>query len=296
MKANNFKYYVSQAVRSVFRNGLMSVTSIFTVVCCMIILGLFMIISINVNHIAQQLEQQCEIQAFINEAYDDAQVSALQKQVKGIENIATAEIFSKEDTLEYMREISDNNAALLDGYEGEDNPFRDSLKITLKDLSLLKPTVEKLSAVEGKEEVSYKQTVMENILKVSNGIRNVSFWGMLLLCIVSIFIIANTIKLAVYARRKEIGVMKFVGATDWFIRWPFIIEGIIIGVVGALIAFGLISWGYIALVGKANIGIDIFTFKAYNEVAVQMIGMFVSIGAVIGALGSAISIRKHLDV
>lgn len=296
MKANNFKYYVSQAVRSVFRNGLMSVTSIFTVVCCMIILGLFMIISINVNHIAQQLEQQCEIQAFINEAYDDAQVSALQKQVKGIENIATAEIFSKEDTLEYMREISDNNAALLDGYEGEDNPFRDSLKITLKDLSLLKPTVEKLSAVEGIEEVSDKQTVMENILKVSNGIRNVSFWGMLLLCIVSIFIIANTIKLAVYARRKEIGVMKFVGATDWFIRWPFIIEGIIIGVVGALIAFGLISWGYIALVGKANIGIDIFTFKAYNEVAVQMIGMFVSIGAVIGALGSAISIRKHLDV
>ena len=296
MKANNFKYYVSQAVRSVFRNGLMSVTSIFTVVCCMIILGLFMIISINVNHIAQQLEQQCEIQAFINEAYDDAQVSALQKQVKGIENIATAEIFSKEDTLEYMREISDNNAALLDGYEGEDNPFRDSLKITLKDLSLLKPTVEKLSAVEGIVEVSDKQTVMENILKVSNGIRNVSFWGMLLLCIVSIFIIANTIKLAVYARRKEIGVMKFVGATDWFIRWPFIIEGIIIGVVGALVAFGLISWGYIALFGKANIGIDIFTFKAYNEVAVQMIGMFVSIGAVIGALGSAISIRKHLDV
>ncbi len=296
MKANNFKYYVAQAVRSVFRNGLMSVTSIFTVVCCMIILGLFMTISINVNHIAAQLEQQCEVQAFIQEDYTDKQVSAVQKNVKAIANVASVEIFSKEDTLAYMRDMSEDNASLLEGYEGEDNPFRDSLKITLKDLSQLKPTLDAIGKVKGIAEVSDKQTVMENILRISNGIKNVSFWGMLLLCLVSIFIIANTIKLAVYARRKEIGVMKFVGATDWFIRWPFIIEGIIIGIVGALIAYGLISWGYIALVSKANIGIDMFTFKPYAEVTWYMLGMFVFIGAVIGALGSAFSIRKHLDV
>ncbi len=296
MRANNFRYYLAQALRSVFRNGLTSMTSIFTVVCCMIILGLFMIISINVNHIAAQLEQQCEVQAFIDETYTKAQVTALQKKVQAIENVATAEIFSKEDTLEYMRELSEDNAALLDGYEGEDNPFRDSLKITMVDLGLLGETIEEISAMEGVADVSDKQSMMENILAVSNGVRNVSFWGMLLLCIVSVFIIANTIKLAVYARRKEIGVMKFVGATDWFIRWPFIFEGIIIGIIGALIAFALVSWGYVALLGSAGMGVDMFTLKAYGDIAGVMLGMFVGIGAIIGALGSAFSIRKHLDV
>ncbi len=296
MKANNFKYYLIQALRSVFRNGLTSVTSILTVLCCMIILGLFMTISINVNHIAMQLEQQCEVQAFIDETYTKNEVAAVQKEVEAIENVAAVSIFSKEDTLEYMRELSEDNAALLDGYEGDDNPFRDSLKITLVDLELLAETIDEISAVEGVAEVSDKQTMMNNILAVSNGIKNVSFWGMLLLCIVSVFIIANTIKLAVYARRKEIGVMKFVGATDWFIRWPFIFEGIIIGIIGALLAFALVSWGYVALLGGAGMGIDMFTFKAYGDIAWMMLGMFVGIGAIIGALGSAFSIRKHLDV
>ncbi len=296
MKTNNFNYYLSQAFRSVFRNGLTSLTSIFTVVCCMIILGLFLSISINVNHIAGQLEQQCEVQAFIDDTYSKAEVEAVKNKVSKLENVATVEIFSKEETLEYMRELSEDNEALLSGYEGDDNPFRDSLKITLKDLSLLQDTIQAVAGIEGVAEVSDKQTVMENILAFSNGVRNISFWGMLLLCLVSVFIIANTIKLAVYARRKEIGVMKFVGATDWFIRWPFVFEGIIIGIVGALVAFGLVSWGYIAAIGAIDTGIDMFTFKAYGKVAWMMLGVFVCIGALIGALGSAFSIRKHLDV
>jgi len=163
-------------------------------------------------------------------------------------------------------------------------------------LEEISTTMTEILAVEGVEEVTDKQSTMESILQFSRNIRNISFWGMVLLCLVSVFIIANTIKLAVYARRKEIGVMKFVGATDWFIRWPFIFEGIIIGVIGALIAFALVSWGYVALTGQANVGIDLFKFKTYKEIAWSMIGMFVSIGAVIGAVGSALSIRKHLDV
>lgn len=294
MKTSNFKYYLSQSVKSVIRNGLMSVTSIFTVVCCMIILGLFMIISINVNHIAQQVEKQCEIQAFIDETYTAEEVQEVQQSVEEIENVEAADIFSKEDTLEYMREIFAENASALDGYEGEDNPYRDSLKITIRDLNLLSETVEEISAIEGIVKVSNKQAMMDNILAMTNGIKNISFWVMLLLCIISVFIIANTIKLAVYARRKEIGVMKFVGATDWFIRWPFIFEGVIIGIIGGLIAFGLISWGYIVLVGKANI--DLFSLKPYGEISLHLILLFLGIGAVIGALGSAFSIRKHLDV
>ncbi len=296
MKANNFKYYLSQALRSVFRNGLTSMTSILTVVCCMIILGLFLTISLNVNHIALQLEQQCEVQAFIDETYTKNQVQSVKKKVEALENISSVEIFSKEDTLEYMRELSEDNASLLDGYDGEDNPFRDSLKIYLVDLEYMTDTIAQISEVEGVAEVSDKQTMMQNILTLSKGIRNVSFWGMLLLCLVSVFIIANTIKLAVYARRKEINVMKFVGATDWFIRWPFIIEGVIIGILGALVAFALVSWGYIALLGTSTLNVDMFTLKSYGEISWTMLTMFVSIGAVIGALGSAMSIRKHLDV
>jgi len=296
VKSNNFKYFLSQAFRSVFRNGLMSATSIFTVVCCMIILGVFMIVSINVNFIAQQLESQCEIQAFIDEAYTAEEVESVRTKVLAIGNVADAQIHTKEDAYNDMREMFAENASLLDGYAGEDNPFRDSLKITLKDLEEISTTMTEILAVEGVEEVTDKQSTMESILQFSRNIRNISFWGMVLLCLVSVFIIANTIKLAVYARRKEIGVMKFVGATDWFIRWPFIFEGIIIGVIGALIAFALVSWGYVALTGQANVGIDLFKFKTYKEIAWSMIGMFVSIGAVIGAVGSALSIRKHLDV
>lgn len=298
MKLSNLRYFVSQAFRSVIRNGLMSVTSIFTVLCCMIILGLFLVVSINVNYIADQVQDQCEVQAYMAKDSTPEQLSQAKQQIEKIENVAAVEPFTKQDTLNYMREIFEDQASMLDGYEN-DNPFDDSLKISLVDLSKSAQTVAQIEKVSGIASVSLKQEMMDTVLNVTNMIKNMSFWVMLLLGIVSIFIIANTIKLAVYARRKEINVMKFVGATNWFIRWPFVFEGIIIGVTGALVAFGLISWGYAGMlswISGSGFRMDMFQFKTYQEIWWVLLCSFVGIGAVIGATGSALSIRKHLDV
>lgn len=294
---NSFRYYISQAFKSFFRNGLTSMTSVFIVMCCLLIFGLFSVITLNINHIAKTVEQKCEIQVFLEEDTTDKQLNAAKETVSKISNVNNVEIFSKEDTLEYMKEIFADDASALEGYEGDDNPYRDSLIITINDLSLSEDTVKKLSEVDKVAEVKNNREVLENILIASTFVRNASLIIMLMLCLISIFIIANTIKIAVFSRRKEIGVMKFIGATNWFIRWPFIFEGIITGVIGALISFALISWGYIFVYSKTlGVNMDVFSLLPYSELWAMLLICFVSIGTLIGAIGSGFSIRKHLNV
>ena len=255
-----------------------------------------MVITLNVNHITAQVEQKCEIQVFMEEETTDEELEKAHEEILKNSNVRTAELFTKEDTLNYMKEIFAEKASALEGYE-EDNPYRDSYKITLNDLSLSAKTAEELKNVSRVASVSNKREVLDNILKVSLGIRNGSLIIMLLLCFISIFIIANTIKIAVFTRRKEIGVMKFVGATNWFIRWPFIFEGIITGVTGAAVAFGIISWGYIVLYNKTLVvDMDVFALVPYSGIWMVLLICFISIGTLIGAVGSGFSIRKHLDV
>lgn len=294
---NSFRYYISQAFKSFFRNGLTSMTSVFIVMCCLFIFGLFSVLTLNINHITGQIEQSCEIQVFMDKSTSSERLDEAQKEILKLSNVRSADLFSKEDTLEYMREIFADNAAALDGYEGENNPYRDSFKITLNDLTLSEQTVAKLYEIEGVADVSNNQEVLTKILSTSNAVRNASLAIMLILCLISIFIIANTIKIAVFSRRKEIGVMKFVGATNWFIRWPFIFEGIITGILGALLAFALISWGYIILYAKtATVNLDVFSLLPYSALWSVLLICFVSIGTLIGAVGSGFSIRKHLKV
>ena len=294
---NSFRYYISQAFKSFARNGLTSMVSVFIVMCCLLIFGVFSVITLNVNHITRQIEDKCEIQVFMDENTSDKQLSKAKEQILKIENVKTAEIFSKEDTIEYMKEIFAEDAAALEGYEGDNNPFRDSFKITLNDLSQADATAEELSKIENVAKISNKRDTLNTILSTTNGVRNASLVIMVMLCLISVFIIANTIKIAVFSRRKEIGVMKFVGATNWFIRWPFIFEGIITGITGALISFGLISWGYIVLYSKAlTLNMDIFSLVPYSAIWSVLLICFLSIGILIGAIGSGFSIRKHLDV
>lgn len=295
MKIGNFRYYVSQAFRSVARNGLMSTTSIFTVLCCLFILGVFLLVSINVNYIADQVQGQCEIQAIIKDGTSAQQIGEIGQKIRQIDNVCEAVLVTKQDALAYMRELFDEDAQALDGIE-EDNFFPDSYKITLKDLSQAQATIIAIKNIAGVKSVENKQEVMDNILNFTNAVKNVSLWIMLLLSVVSVFIIANTIKLAVFTRRREINVMKFVGATNWFIRWPFLIEGIIIGIAGGLLAFGLVSWGYIAaLKSIAGFGM-MFELVSYFSLWHMLLGAFVGLGAIIGAVGSSLSIRKHLNV
>jgi len=294
---NNFRYYVKQAFSSLFHNALMSFTSIFTVVSCMLILSIFLVLTVNLNFAVGELLQQCELQAYVPYETSREEYESIGERIRLVPNVAEVVLCDKNEQLNIMKELFAEDADVLDGME-DDNPFRDSFKITLTEAGLqnIDATQAAIAEVQGVQDVDNRRETVDALLDVTEGIKTGSFWGIIMLGLVAVFIIANTIKITVFSRRKEINVMKFVGATDWFIRWPFVIEGILIGLIGALIAFGLVAWGYNELVQSASEGLDIFPLKSYNEIWAMLCGTCIAMGCAIGAIGSSFAVRKHLQV
>ena len=203
---------------------------------------------------------------------------------------------SKESRLNSLKDQFGEDASVLDGYE-TDNPLRDWYMVTLKDLSLSDETVAELEQIDGIVKVVRNQDAIDKLVSMTNYMGRISIWAMIALTLISIFIISNTIKLTVFARRKEINIMKFVGATDWFIRWPFIIEGIIIGLIGAVVSFVVLSYGYSGIIHLlSSLDISFVKFKPYHELILMFIGAFLGMGVVLGGIGSLISVRKYLKV
>ena len=296
MKINSVQYYLREASKNVFSNGWMSIASIFTVIASLLVFGLFLVLSVNMNHIAGQLEGDYEIIAVVDESYDVAARDAMGETLRGLSNVSEVTLNPKEARLEEWKVKFGEDAVLLDGYE-EKNPLRDWYKVRLTDLSLADDTAKELEAVPGVAKLIRNQDTIDKLVNMTGYLGNISVWVMIFLTIASVFIISNTIKLTVYARRKEINIMKFVGATDWFIRWPFIIEGIIIGLFGAVVTYILVSCGYQGILGMlSGLNISFVTFKPFGDLALMLAGTFLLMGVVLGGLGSLMSVRKHLKV
>ena len=296
MKLSKFNYSVAQARKNMVRNGLMTIASLFTICSCLLILGLFTVLTLNVNYISEQIQDQCEIQLFINKEVDEARVTEIGDEILKIPNVEGISLFSKEDTLEYVQDNMFEGNEELANFE-DDNPFRDSYKIILSDISRTDETVQQLENIKDVAHVQNSQDVVNAVISMSNTVKKLSVVIMALLLVVAVVIIANTIKLTVFNRRKEINIMKYIGATDRFIRVPFVLEGIMIGLLGAVVSFGLISWGYIALTSfLESMQFDVFEFITYVQLAPVIGGAFVAVGCLIGILGSAISMRKYLKV
>ncbi len=287
---------MTEAFKNIFSNGWMTLASIFTVMASLLVLGVFMVLSLNLNSIVGDLQGDYEIIAVVDEKISDDGLSAVCKDIEVIENVNDAALSAKDERMENLKENFGNNADLLDRYK-DDNPLRNWYKITLADLSRSSETIDKISQVDGVVKVIQNETAINNLINIANYIRQFSIWIIVALAIVSIFIIANTIKLTVYTRRKEINIMKFVGATDWFIRWPFIIEGILIGIVGAALSIGLVLLCYNVLLGVVqNLGIIFISLKPFSEILSIVLSGSLSLGAVLGGVGSLIAVRKHLNV
>ena len=298
LRLSKIRYSLSQAKKNVIRNGLMSVASLFTITCCLLILGLFTIITLNVNSMTEQIKDQCEIQLFINIGTSDERITELGDEILADENVKEISLYTREEMYEYaMNDIFEGREGLMDTYTEEDNPFSDSYKITLRDITKTQETAQKLEQLNDVDHVENKQDVTNMVISISKAVKNVSIVIMLILLIISVVIISNTVRLTVFNRRKEINIMKYIGATDRFIRTPFIIEGMLIGFFGALIAFGLISWGYIAL-SKAFIASEFNALElvGYSGIAPILCGLFLVFGCFIGILGSSLSMRKYLNV
>lgn len=298
MKIKSLGYSTKEAFKNLWRNQMMSVASITSVCATLIILGIIYILIINVNNMAESVKVQFDtVLVYLSE---DLTIEAIEETGQTLLNypgVKDVQFVSKNQALEDLKLSWNENAYLLDGLES--NPLPNSYVITLSSLDVSRKVVENAIATPGVTDVKYYQDIIDKILKVTQYIRWIGLVLIAVLIGVSTFIIANTIKLAVTARRKEINIMKYVGATNWFIRWPFLLEGTLLGIIGASIAAGIIYLAY-------RYTYNLFTTQFYVIIAAHIVSvqaimgdlivLFVVLGSGIGALGSINAMRKHLNV
>lgn len=299
MKHSIIGYLLSEGLRNVLHNKKSSGASLAIMCATMLIFGLFFMIIENLNNVVKTLETQQGMQAFIEKSATESQISQIGDQIREIDGVNTVTYVSKEDALNQTKEKLKDKQALIATWD-EENPFRASYMVTLTDLKLSEQVQEKIREIDNIAEISSRDETINGLVTIANGVRIVSAVILTLLVLISVFIIANTIKLTVHARRKEISIMKYVGATDSFIRWPFIIEGIIIGIIAALISILILGIAY-SLISNAmtdstlwnKMGMSLLSF---SDMTTLLILVYLGLGIGIGALGSSISMRKYLQV
>ena len=296
MKSNNFGYLLKEGVRGIFLHGFMSFAAVCVTVACLIIIGSFSMLLYNLNIMVAEVEQDAEILVYIDENYTEAEAKSVGSKINMIENVHQATFVSRQQALEEFVAKQGNEAA-FQGIQAD--VLRDRFIVTLEDNNRMKETVPMIEAVSGVDEVNAPYRVAEAFATVQHILRIVSAAVIILLLVVlSALIISNTVKLAMYDRRDEIAIMKMVGATNAFIRFPFVVEGFLLGMFGAAMAFFL-EWGlYNALVswiGKVD-ALNLLQFVPFAELLWPMMGTFGAAGLFVGIFGSFTSIRRFLDV
>ena len=288
-------YPLKTAFSSLGRNAMMTIASIITISCCLFLFGVFLLVTFNINYISDQISEKCELQAFISEWSSSLGEERVLKEISALPNVDTAEFESKDDAFKNAREMSPEMAEALDNMDGEEI-FRASVKVTLKDLTLADETAAQMAAVSGVVKVNNRQDIILKVVSVTNVVRIGSFIAMLILLLTAIFIIRNTIELSVLSREEEIHIMKFVGATDGFIRGPFVIEGVTVGVIGAMVAIIIIAFGYSALTAQAEGLREVAELYSFSEVAIPLVAGVLLFGLIMGGIGSRAAVKRHLKV
>ena len=300
MKYSIFGYLIGEGFRNFFKNKKSTAASLIIMCATMFIFGIFFLIGENVNYIIEQVQSNQAMQVFINPEATAEQEQELEGKIKELPYINTIEYVSQEQALNAVKSWLGEDSSILDAYSGEDNPFKASYVITLTDLTKSDEIEEQIQTFENVSKVTVGIETINKLVDIANGIRTATGVILVLLILISIFIIANTIKLTVHARRKEISIMKYVGATNGFIRWPFIVEGILIGVISALITVVILGFAYNFVADQISssetmttMGYNLLT---YSNVLSMLFTVYIIMGIGIGAIGSAISMRKYLEV
>ena len=300
MKYNILGYLIGEGFGNVFKNKKSTGASLMIMCATMIIFGVFLILGENINHFVQEVEDAQGIQVFATREATPEQVQQLGDEINKINGVNTTTYVSKETALNQMKEKFSEHEEFLEGYEGENNIFSDSYVVTLTDLNLLDQVEKEIRNLENVKEITSSNETVTTLIDLANGIKIVTGVILILLIIISIFIIANTIKLTVHARRKEISIMKYVGATNGFIRWPFIVEGMIIGIIASAISIVLvaIAYNFIAeqMVNSQFMKMVGVSLVGFSDMFSSIIFTYMLLGIGIGAIGSIISMRKYLKV
>lgn len=295
-RTSSIGYFLKEGFRNIFLHGFMSFAAVSVIVVCLIITGTTALVSYNIDLNIVKLQNESEIVIYIDESYTTEEARALQKTVMQVDNVAKAEFEDKNEALEEYRKDLGENADLLDGFDETNNPLRDAFHITMKDPSKVSATKIALSGVDGVANAVANEEVVARLLQIQHMFQAIAVTLVVALGLISIFIISNTVKLAMLARRREISIQKMVGATNWFIRWPFVIEGLSLGIIAGAIAFGL-EWAlYEQLTEFILSNLPQFTMAGFEDLMYYVIAIFGGAGIIVGVGGSSLTIRRFMDV
>lgn len=288
MKLRQFFHLIREGLRNTWQNRVMASASVGVLICCLMLTGFAYLMYVNVEAVFYYAVDQNTVAVFLEEDLTDAEVEKVGVRLESLKNVNVKEFISKE---EFMDRFGDElTEGVVDSYQGDKNPMPNAYMITMKDLDLFRQTLKEVQSIPGVEEASYDAGVASTLSQVRKVVLAIGGGIIGVLLVVSLFIIVNTIKLTVYNRRLEIYIMKSVGATDGYVRFPFVVEGLLLGVVAGGIGYGLISLLYRAL---AN---NLTTFKLvpFGQQWLPLLVCFMAGGMLVGVCGSAISIRKYL--
>ena len=292
---NKLGYLFKEGFRSITTHGFMSFASVTIIIACLVIMGSFSLLAVNIDALINKLESENEMLAFVDETYSESQAKALDGEITAIPNISRVEFVTREEAMAEFKKGYENSS-LFD--EIDPTVFRDRYVIYLDDISLMADTETNLKAVDGISDVSAQLEISRGFVTARNIVGAVSLVLIVILFIVSVFIMSNTIKLTTFGRREEIAIMKMVGATNSFIRTPFVIEGLTLGVIGAAVAL-LLEWGIYTLVCDkivTSIAGTYVSVLAFSTLALPVGLVFMGVGVVVGAFGGTIAIRNYLKV
>ena len=295
MKINNLSYLLKEGIKGIFTHGFMSFAAVCVTVACLLIVGSFSLLMYNVNIMVEDLNKTNEVLVFIDDTLSEAEAKSVGTKINVIENVHQARFVTREEALQnFIADHQESDA--FSGVAAED--LRHRFVVTLQDNTYIEETVNQIQQISGVAKIRAEYELAEGFSTLENVLRIASVAVISVLLVVSLLIISNTVKLAMYDRRDEIAIMKMVGATNGFIRLPFVVEGFTLGMIGAALAFGIEWLMYDALVARIALAdtLQLFTFVPFQQLLYPMIAVFCFAGLFVGIVGSWTSIRKFLDV
>ncbi|WP_405358058.1 permease-like cell division protein FtsX [Ruminococcus sp.] len=288
---SSFGYLIKEGFKNLVHNRLMTLASIGVLISCLVLTGSAVMLTINVSNIVDSVGDTNVTKVFLDDSYTKLEAVYKGKELSQVANVSQVEFIDKDEAIQaYRDQLGDEVFANM---SGDDNPLPYAYSVKMDDLSKYDDTVARIKEVDGVASVSSHREVAEKLTNLSSFITTMSLWIILALAIISLFIISNTIRMTMFSHRFEISIMKSVGATNAFVRVPFIIEGVVIGLISAIIAIGLLFVLSDAIINSVQKILD-FKYTRFTEVMWPIIGSFVAAGVLVGSLGSMVSIRRFL--
>ena len=295
MKLNSIGYLFKEGLKGVFSHGFRSFASVTVIAACLIIMGSFALLGVNVDSIINDMETESQILAFVDENLSQDDARLMEGAIRTLSNVRDVQFITREEAMEkYKSNFEDTS--IFDGIDA--SVFRNRYVIYLNDITLMAPTAEALRSIPGIADVSAEESIAQGFITVRNVVSVVTAILVVILLVVSIFMMSNTIKLATFTRREEIAVMKMVGASNGFIRFPFVVEGLILGLLGAGVGF-LLEWGIYNFISNRimeSFGGNLFRAMSFSVIMTPLLAVYLALGVLVGAFGGAMAIRNYLKV